>query len=125
MILGSVLASGEAVVSVRMRGENKRMLNFRAVIDTGFNDWLTLTSEEIATLGLTFREAVRCLLADGSEIVSRIFTAEVEWMGAWKRVFVIEMEGEPLLGMAMLRGCHVGIDAVDGGRVEIRPLTLE
>ncbi|MEX2219373.1 MAG: hypothetical protein WD749_11530 [Phycisphaerales bacterium] len=27
-----------------------------------------------------------------------------------------------LLGMAMLRGCHLAIDATDGGRVEIRPL---
>jgi len=34
---------------------------------------------------------------------------------------VVEMNGDPLLGMAMLKGCFLAIHVVNGGRVEIRP----
>jgi hypothetical protein len=43
-------------------------------------------------------------------------------MDTWRHVFAVEMEGGPLLGMAMLAGNYLGIEVTDGGRVEIRPL---
>jgi hypothetical protein len=65
---------------------------------------------------------VRCTLADGTESISRAFEAEVHWLGIWLRVLVAEIEGIPLLGMALLGGCFVGIEVKEGGLVEIRPL---
>ena len=122
MIVGSVHPSGEALVSVRVRGPGGISEDVEAVVDTGFNDWLTLSPKEISGLGLSFREEGRYTLANGSEAVTRLFAAEVEWFGQWRRILIAEMDGGPLLGMAMLRGFVLSIEVIDGGRVEIRPL---
>jgi clan AA aspartic protease len=96
--------------------------DFQAVVDTGFNDWLALPPGAIEKLALPFREEGRYTLADGSETASRLFAAEVEWLGRLRRILVAEMDGGPLLGMALLRGSYLGIEVIDGGRVEIRTL---
>lgn len=113
---------GEIVVPVRVRGLQGATARFTTVLDTGFNDWLTLSAAAIAELALPFREEGRYLLANGSETVARLFTAELDWLGAWRRILVVEMEGGPLLGMAMLRGYYLGVEFVEGGRVEVEPL---
>ena len=122
MIFGSVHPGGDAVVSLLVRGPRGTSTEFQTVVDTGFNDWLTLSSAEISALGLSFREEGRYTLANGLEAVTRLFTAEVEWFGLWRRILIAEMDGGPLLGMGMLRGSFLGIEVIDGGRVEIRPL---
>jgi clan AA aspartic protease len=122
MIAGEVHPNGEATVRIRLRGPNTTLENVVVVVDTGFNDWLTLPAEAIDTLGLTWREKMTYNLADGSEVQTHIFEAEIEWLGNWRRIFVTEIEGGSLLGMAMLRGCYLGMEAIDGGRVEVRSL---
>ncbi len=121
MMDGSVAPGGDAVVELRVRGPNT-IAAFQTVVDTGFNDYPTLPQAHIQALSLPLREEGRFTLADGSETVSRLFAAEVWWLGRWRRVLVVEMDGGPLLGMAMLRGCFLGVEVIDGGRVEIRPL---
>jgi len=122
MILGSVHSNGDALIPLRVRGPQGLIAEFETVVDTGFNHWITLPRTDIEALELPFREEGRYTLADGSETVSRLFTAEVEWFGRWRRVLIVEMDGGPLLGMAMLRGFYLGVEVIDGGRVEIRPL---
>jgi len=107
---------------VRLRGPRGSTESIQSVLDTGFNDWLTISPSQVAKLGLKFREEGHYILADGSETLSRIFESEIEWFGAWRRILVVEMDGGPLLGMAMLAGCRLGIEVVENGRVEIQPL---
>jgi clan AA aspartic protease len=122
MISGTVLANGDAIVSLHVRGPGGATAEIQAVVDTGFNDTLVLSASEIQQLKLAFREEARFTLADGSTLVSRLFTAEVEWHGRWRRILVVEMDGGPLLGMTLLRGSNLSIDVIDGGQVRIRPL---
>lgn len=122
MIVGSVNSDTEAIVQLLVRGPLGKVADVDAILDTRFNDWVTLSRTQVEELGLPFREEGRYVLADGSEAVSRIFTAEAKWLGRWRRILVIELDGGPLLGMALLRGSHLGIDVTDGGRVEIRSL---
>ena len=122
MIVGTVQPDGDAVVSIRVRGPGGRSLQFEAVVDSGFNDSLTLNPKDIATLALPFREEGHYTLADGSEATARLFAAEVEWFGQWRRLLVAQMGGMPLMGMALMQGSRLTINVVDGGRVEIRPL---
>jgi len=122
-MIGIVNPQNEAILNLRVRGE-KRLLEISVVIDTGFNDYLTMRPGDIEALGLEARESVFYLLADGSEVEMRLFVAEVEWMGIWRQIFVAENDGGPLAGMALLTGHHIGIDVIDGGRVEIRQLAL-
>jgi len=114
--------SGEAIIPVRLRGPHGLIESVQAVLDTGFNGWLTLSTDHIAKLGLTLREEGRYVLADGSVTTSRLFEGEMQWLGTWRRILVVEIDGDPLLGMATLGGCRLTLDAVENGRVEIRPL---
>ena len=122
MIVGAVQSDGDAVVSLRVRGPNGSLSLVEAVVDTGFNDSLTLTPRIVTTLGLLFREEGHYTLADGSEARTRLFAAEVEWSDQWRRVLVAEMEGTPLVGMNLMHGCRLTVDVIEGGRVEIRAL---
>ena len=124
MIVGTVTAEGDATIYLSLRGPGGSSIDIECVVDTGFNDWLSLTPSVIRTLGLVLRESVRFVLADGSEGVARVFAGEVHWLGQWRRVFVLETDGEPLVGMALMRGCRLLIDVIDGGSVEIQPLPL-
>jgi predicted aspartyl protease len=117
-VMTGTVHSGEAIIPVRLRGPRGAINSIRTVLDTGFNDWLTLSPSEVAMLGLTFREEGHYILADGTETVSRLFEAEIEWFG----ILVVEMDGGPLLGMAILAGCRLTLEAVEHGRVEIAPL---
>jgi len=121
-IVGRVHAGGEAVVPLRVRGPRGASAEFQTLVDTGFNDWLTLPAEAINALALPFREEGRYTLADGSQALTRLFTAEAEWLGERRRILVVEMDADPLLGMGMLRGCYLGVEVMEGGRVEIQPL---
>lgn len=66
MIFGTVNASREAVVRLRVRGPNGLVLAVPAVIDTGYDGVLTLPAGIIAALGLTGRFGGYITLADGS-----------------------------------------------------------
>jgi predicted aspartyl protease len=114
--------SGEAIVPVTVRGPHGLLNEFQSVLDTGFSGWLTLSSTQIARIGLVFREEAHYLLADGSETAARLFEAETEWFGIWRRILVVEMDGGPLLGMSMLGGCSVTFAVIEGGAVQIQPL---
>ena len=92
------------------------------MIDTGFNDYLTLPLSTVEYLELLPKESVRYSLADGSETITQVFGGEMEWFGAWRTISVIAMDGAPLLGMAALRGATLRIDVVTGGRVEVVPI---
>ncbi|NOT01022.1 MAG: clan AA aspartic protease [Phycisphaerales bacterium] len=123
MIVGSVNLNGEAIVGLRVGIPRSSAVTIDAIIDTGFDGWLTLSPSLIQSLALRFREEGRFTLADGSEASTKLFGAEIDWLGGWRPILVVSMDGEPLLGMASMHGCHLGIDVVKGGRVEIRPMT--
>ena len=122
MIAGRVVPGGEAVVSLRVSGQSGQVANVQTVVDTGFNEYITLPPWVIERLDLSPRENDIYLLADGTTRDVRKFVAEVEWLGIWRRVLVVEIDGNPLLGMTLMQGHHLAVDVIAGGRVEIRPL---
>ena len=122
MIVGSVNVYGEAVVRLRLAGPEGQAQDVEAVVDTGFNGSLTLPPSIIAALGLPFRRSGRALLADGREALFDVHEAFVDWEGQSRRVAVDAAETDPLLGMALLRGCELKVQVVPGGGVFISPL---
>lgn len=61
-------------------------------------------------------------LADGSTVPMRVFDAAVVWNGRERSVPVQETDGDVLLGMSLLYGSRLLLDAVDGGQVAIGDL---
>jgi predicted aspartyl protease len=92
------------------------------VIDTGFDGALTLSSADIIALGLPWRRRGRALLANGTESVFDIYEATVMRDGILRRVAVDAADIAPLIGMRLLGGCELTIQAVVGGQVTIKAL---
>ena len=118
MIVGSINVDREAVLPLTVHGAIGTQ-EFEAVIDTGFNGYLTLSSAEIAELNLSFHSQTMVMLGDGSTIDLREFEAILNWNGQARDVLVLEAEGGPLIGMALLYGFDVWLRVLDGGHVKI------
>ncbi len=93
-----------------------------AVIDTGFTGHLCLPPELADRLRLPMRGSSRYRLADGGVAVLRVRRALVVWHGHPRRIPVVETGGDPLVGMALLRGSEVRIRVSSGGEVLVEEL---
>ena len=122
MIIGHINAYREAVISLSVEGAGGLRRDINAVVDTGFNGYLTLPAALIQELGLVWRRRGRAMLADGSDSVFDIYEAAVTWDGTSRRIAVDEVECDPLVGMSLLYGFELTVQVADGGQVVIRPL---
>lgn len=122
MINGRVTVYREAVISLSVKGLEDQYREIDAVIDTGFNGFLTLPASLIQELGLVWRRRGRAMLADGSESLFDIYEATITWDGRPRRIAVDEVNSDPLIGMSLLYGYELTVQVIDGGRVVINPL---
>jgi clan AA aspartic protease len=123
MITGVVTDDREAVIRVTVRGPLGQEQEVEAVVDTGFDGWLSLPSSLIAHLSLVWRERGRALLADGSETVFDFDEGMVNWDGQSRRVPFDEAEKGPLVGMSLLDGYELMIEVRASGSVSIKALS--
>ena len=124
MIVGEVKPGHEASVSLTVVGPGDRQINFDAVVDTGFTDYLTIPSRWVNELGLRFRESMTYELANGEFATFALYEVRVSWDGRWRNIVASVADGGPLVGMALLHGHRLTVDVIDGGRVEVRPLEV-
>ena len=75
-----------------------------AVIDTGFNGYLTLPPDLIASLRLPFRRSGHAVSGDGSEVTFDIHEAVILWDGRLRRIAVDAADTDPCLGRAFSTG---------------------
>ena len=122
MIIGNVNISREAIVQLAVLGENQQRQGIRAVIDTGYTGFLTLPSAVITTLGLTWYMQQEGILGDGSLCMFNVYEASVIWDGQVRTIEINESETDPLVGMGLLEGYELKIQAVAGGSVTIAAL---
>lgn len=69
-----------------------------------------------------FTQYYNAALADGSITRLDVYGATVLWDGVEREVRVIATGVEPLLGMSLLNGFEVCLQAVDGGIITIESL---
>ena len=120
MIEGVVNAAYEAVVTLPLRGPDGRFREVDAVVDTGFNGFLTLPSSLVAELGLPYRGHSEAILADGSVAEFDVYGVTVSWDGSARHVSANAANSTPLLGMSLLDGHDLSIKVRNGGRVLIQ-----
>ena len=123
MIIGKVIANREAVIELEIIGSNQKRENVETVIDTGFNGYLTLSSDLINYLKLQLAGSRHVTLGDGNVVVLDMYLAKVLWHGQEREVLILEAEGGPLVGMSLLYGSRVMLEVVDNGDVTIAPLS--
>jgi predicted aspartyl protease len=96
-----------------------------AVIDTGFDGELTLQKATIRLLGYPYSGSAGGTLADGSEVQFDYYEGRGLWHGVERPVAVIGAEGQPLIGMGLLGGSRLTLNAEPGGEVLVEDLAEE
>ena len=119
MIRGAVNERLEAVIPLTVFGSLGTNITLEAVLDTGFDDFLSLPLEIIAQLALPAHNVMPVMLSDGSVVQAMYFEAEVDWENTRKPVLVQAAPNVPLVGMALLEESRLTIDIEIDGIVQI------
>ena len=122
MIPGVVNDNLEAAVHLQVRGPGGWEQDTEAVIDTGFNGFLTVSSALARRLGLLRIGRSRVRLASGQEEVLDLYEIEVLWDDQWRAVETDAAETDALVGMSLAYGYSVYVEVIESGRVVIEPL---
>jgi clan AA aspartic protease len=121
MIHGVVNQSCEAILPIVVKNDTRTQL-VDAVIDTGFSGFLTLPFSTIASLDLVWKGRDMATLGDGTSCIFEVYIAVVIWDGQYRTIDINESETMPLIGMQLLRGYDLRIQAIEGGSVTIQSL---
>lgn len=112
----------EPVISIRVLGGDEIETEIDAVVDTGFTGELTLPVDVIESLALVPAGSRDATLADDHTVDVAAYDAEVLWHERVVRIEALAMGGTPLIGMELLDGSELRVEATPGGRVRIEEL---
>lgn len=122
MIRGRVSADRDVTIPLEIASLNRQWRQTEAVIDTGFNGFLTLPPALVHTLRLPLVGNRRATLGDGSVVVLDVYLATVLWHDQEREVLVLQADSDPLVGMSLLYGNRVTLHIVEDGDVLIDEL---
>jgi clan AA aspartic protease len=114
MITGVVTDHREAVIRLRVHGPAGQDQEIEAIIDTGFDGWLSLPSSIVAQLQLDLAPAGSCVFGGRPRERFDIYEATLDWDGEVRRIPVDEAETVPLVGMSLLEGHELCSQARSG-----------
>ena len=113
----------EPWVAVPIEDANGEFRQCEVILDTGFTGYLTLPEAVIDALGLVSEGQRPVTVASGREESLEYYTAWVSWQGRLYEVGVFQSIDQPLLGMELLNGSRITIDAWEGGDVIIEEVS--
>lgn len=119
---GTVSSLLEPIIQLTVSGPTGAEADVDALIDTGFDGWLTLPATSIAALGLRWLRSGRMLLADGTEALFDVYEAIIPWDGYPRSIRIDEVSGVPLVGTAFLAGTQLQVEFRVGGAVTIQAI---
>jgi clan AA aspartic protease len=119
MIAGIVNADFEPIIPLSICGSDGKVHTQDAIVDTGFNGWLSLPPDLIAQLNLKWKRRGRAILGDGTECVFNVYEAILVWDGSFLTIPIDEADSEPLVGMSLMEGYQLIVQVLEGGHVEL------
>lgn len=119
MITGRVTEEREIVIPIECHSDDDRRIAVDAILDTGFNGFLTLPPDTIQTLDAVPAGTRRANLADGTSTDMDVFVVTINWLDEQRDVLALQAEAAPLAGMSLLWGNQVRFDAKVDGHVSI------
>ena len=122
MIRGRVDFTLDAVAPVPVMNRNGQFRTVEFVVDTGFDGNLTLPADTIHRLGLEPAESVFITFANGQQERCNAWHCRILWHDQPRDIVIFESRGEVLLGMALLEGSQLTIQARIDGAVVIEEL---
>jgi clan AA aspartic protease len=121
MITG-IVRDFEPIIPLSVCGSDGKVYTQDAIVDTGFDGWLSLPPNLIAQLNLRWKRRGRAILGDGSGCVFDVYEAIVDWDGTLLTIPVDEADSEPLVGMSLMEGYQLTVQVFEGGHVELRKI---
>ena len=121
--MGAITGNRQALVAIDITGGEGRSRPIEVVLDTGFTGYLTLPTEPIRQLGLRFvgQRTFELARTENSSSLRRILP-QCCWHGRQKDALVLKSDSTPLLGMTLLWGSRVTLNAASDGLVTIDEL---
>jgi clan AA aspartic protease len=121
MMQGTVNQNCEATLPIVVKNNTKTQF-IDAVLDTGFSGSLTLPSNIIANLELSWKGRDTATLGDGTSCIFDVYLSTIIWDGQFRIIDVNESETVPLIGMQLLKGYDLRIQVIEGGSVMVLAL---
>jgi clan AA aspartic protease len=125
MMFGVVNNNCEAIIKLAVGRIGSPKIALDDLIDTGFTSFLSLPHSVITDPGLPWHYRGIGTLGDGSEVVFEIYKASAIWDGQEQVIDVVASDADPLVGMGLLYGFKLQIEAIESGRVTIESLSLK
>lgn len=122
MIRGSVTEGKAVLVEFGIMDNDGRIWPIQAELDTGFTGDLSLPPSAIQRLCLPNLGPRSFALADGTRTLMNSYSGRVFWHEQPIEVVVVQSDGVPLIGMGLLWGSRVTLEAMSGGNVIIEEL---
>ncbi|MDE0122546.1 MAG: aspartyl protease family protein [bacterium] len=122
MIRGRVSGDQQALIVVDIMDGYGRLQPVEVVLDTGFTGYLTLSPRTISDLGLPSVGQRTFELANGELFDFQVYLGSVSWHSRISDVLVLQSDSAPLLGMALIWGSRVTMDAYSDAEVTIEEL---
>ena len=119
MITGAVTENREIVIPLDVIGPDQSSVSLEAVVDTGFNGFLTLPIDILNSLKALSAGTRRAELGDGNLVEMDVYLVTAKWQDESHEVLALRADATPLVGMSLLWGSRVKFDAKDGGSVTI------
>ncbi len=123
MMQGIVDQNCEVTIRLVVGNADSQRQMIDAVIDTGFTGFLTLPFSVLGDLSLRAYRREEGILGDGSTCIFDVYRGLVIWDGELRQIDINESDTAPLVGMSLLYGYRIQLDAVEGGMVIIQALS--
>ena len=119
---GIVDQNCEATLRLVISNSDSQRQVIDAVIDTGFTGFLTLPLLVLTNLQLRAYRREEGTLGNGSTCIFDVYRGLVNWDGEFRRIDINASETAPLVGMSLLYGYRIQLDAIEGGIVTVQSL---
>lgn len=97
-------------------------LEIEFVVDTAFDGDLAVPPNVVRLLDAEPSGRRGLSLADGSLFTSAACEILLDWNDEARLTEVLILEGNPLMGVVLMEGLHLGADMEPGGEVSLEPL---
>jgi len=122
MVNGRVDADLQIWLPVELVDISGTSHSVEAVLDTGFDGSLSLPRQMLDRLGWEPDLPVNVTMANGQSAVWDTWEGSVIWHTRSRDILVFEVEQAPLLGMELMSGSRLTVEAIGGGDVLIEEL---
>ena len=124
MTTGHIDQHGHPVLPVDLFDRQGRLHRVEAMIDTGFDDFLTLPAHLVQRMGLVWASRMPMQVATSEWAQFDVYAADVLWLGNRLLLRVLQTQSEILVGTRLLWESQLTVQFWEGGSVNVQARSL-